>query len=101
MLPAFQASPARVVTTPSAEIFRIVRFSVSATYTVPDESTATPRGKLNPAAVPALVLLALVLLFSRVYLGVHYLGDVLGGVAYGLIWCAALAPAGARPRRAQ
>jgi membrane-associated phospholipid phosphatase len=27
-----------------------------------------------------------VLCFSRVYLGVHYLGDVLGGLGYGLVF---------------
>jgi membrane-associated phospholipid phosphatase len=40
---------------------------------------------LYPAALPWLALLAAVLCFSRVYLGVHYLGDVLGGVLYGLV----------------
>lgn len=43
-------------------------------------------GTLYPQWIPALVLLAAVLVFSRVYLGVHYLGDVLGGLAYGLLW---------------
>jgi membrane-associated phospholipid phosphatase len=43
-------------------------------------------GALYPAAVPALVALTVVLCFSRAYLGVHYLGDVVGGVLYGLVF---------------
>jgi len=43
-------------------------------------------GAVYPWALPWLLVLAAVLCFSRVYLGVHYLGDVLGGIAYGLVF---------------
>ena len=41
---------------------------------------------LYPGALPWLILLTAVLCFSRVYLGVHYLGDVLGGLVFGLLF---------------
>ena len=46
-------------------------------------------GTLYPQWIPVFVALVLVLCFSRVYLGVHYLGDVLGGLVYGLVFAAA------------
>ena len=43
--------PASVLTNPSV-IFRMRWFCMSATYTLPFKSTATPRGSLNCAAAP-------------------------------------------------
>jgi undecaprenyl-diphosphatase len=42
-------------------------------------------GYVVPRAAPALVLIALVIGLSRVYVGVHYPSDVLGGAAVGAI----------------
>jgi len=46
-------------------------------------------GAMYPAWIPALLALTAVLCFSRVYLGVHYLGDVAGGLVWGLVFGAA------------
>jgi len=42
-------------------------------------------GALYPVWIPALAALVVVLAFSRVYLGVHYLADVLAGAAFGAL----------------
>ena len=57
----------------------------------------------NPARQRSIVILATVLILaigiSRLYLGVHYLSDVVGGYAAGLVWlatCIALVELGRR-----
>jgi len=43
-------------------------------------------GTLYPQWLPLLVATAAILAFTRVYLGVHYVGDVLAGLLLGLVF---------------
>jgi membrane-associated phospholipid phosphatase len=47
-----------------------------------------PRAWMRLSAVTGLTLLVLAIGFSRIYLGAHYLSDVLGGYAVGGVWLA-------------
>jgi hypothetical protein len=51
-LPADPGLPTTVLTTPEAVTLRIVWLFLSATYTVPAESTARPRGESKRASLP-------------------------------------------------
>ena len=47
------------------------------------------RTRLRAAAMTAAMIAVVALIsFSRLYLGVHYLSDVLGGLAAGATWLA-------------
>jgi undecaprenyl-diphosphatase len=43
-------------------------------------------GTLYPDWLPLLIAVTAVLAFSRVYLGVHYLGDVVAGLVFGFVF---------------
>ncbi len=51
---------------------------------------------MYPQTLPVLLALAATLCFSRVYLGVHYAGDILAGIVYGaffgIAWIVLIAP---------
>jgi len=51
------------------------------------------RGRLRKAYLLAAALLIALIAFSRLYLGAHWLSDVLGGLSFGAAWVAALAVA--------
>jgi undecaprenyl-diphosphatase len=55
---------------------------------------------LAPRAAPLLVLLAAAIGYSRVYVGVHYPGDVLGGALIGVL-CGGVAVLALRAARAR
>lgn len=48
----------------------------------------SPRGRLM--AFSAIIVWVALIAFSRLYLGAHWLSDVLGGVAFGMAWVAVL-----------
>jgi membrane-associated phospholipid phosphatase len=48
---------------------------------------ATQRFAAN-VAIAAAVLMVVLVSFSRIYLGLHYLSDVMGGIAEGIAWLA-------------
>ena len=49
-------------------------------------ATHSSRQYLSRAAILAAVIMIALVCFSRVYLGVHYLSDVIAGVAEGIAW---------------
>ena len=60
---------------------------------------AAPRWGQRVAAWTAATLIVLLVGFSRLYLGVHWLSDVLGGFALGAGWLAVVITASATYRR--
>jgi undecaprenyl-diphosphatase len=49
-------------------------------------SSVGPARRARPLMVTAGILLSLVIGWSRVYLGVHYISDVLAGYLFGAVW---------------
>ncbi len=63
-------------------------------------SRTEPRPDVRRLLVGAAVAIALLVAWSRVYLGVHYLSDVVGGLLLGSAWALALGPRGGEAKAA-
>jgi membrane-associated phospholipid phosphatase len=66
---------------------------------VAGDGQAAPRWGQRVAAWTTATLIAVLVGFSRLYLGVHWLSDVLGGYALGAAWLAVVITATATYQR--
>jgi undecaprenyl-diphosphatase len=61
------------------------RFSFPSGHTITAFAVAVPMGLSYPALLPILIFCAMSVASSRVLLGLHYLSDVLAGIAIGCL----------------
>jgi undecaprenyl-diphosphatase len=59
------------------------RFSFPSGHTITAFAAAVPLGLFYPSLLPALVFCAMSVAASRILLGLHYLSDVIAGIAIG------------------
>ena len=77
---------------PSSQEFRVLDEFIESKYSLPSGHATTIASifgylweKTNRYAKTGFLILALIVMTSRVYLGVHYLGDVLVGALFGFL----------------
>jgi undecaprenyl-diphosphatase len=78
--------PFRTVEGADALTTHVVGQSFPSGHATTSFAGATMLAFFFPRVAPWLFLLAVAIAFSRVYIGVHYLGDVLAGAALGVAW---------------